>query len=160
MEVYLLAMNFQIERKNMTQQLQLSFDNNLVQQFHDLAENMLVGEKNAMHPREIATHLFIVGSLDTIKRKLRALREMHNSKLCNYDKKILTSNKGYFLAETKSTSEETKKQYSEVAYRKIKAGVKMINEARELLKTAGRDGQVLLNISELTEQIVEISSKL
>lgn len=141
-------------------QLSLSFeDNDLVYRFHDLAEKLMIGEQNAMHAIDVGKCLGLCGTNEYICRKMRALRERHNSNDFPFMKKILSSQNGYYMAETKSTLDETTKQYSVAAYRKIKASVKMLNEARILLKAAGDEGQLRLALTKFTKKINEIGGK-
>lgn len=117
---------------------------------HDFVEKNCIGEKNAMSANALA---FTLGLEST--RTLRTLRAEVNGSLSEFHKKILTSNKGYYVAAAQ-TPEQAYKQYRKVAWRKIHQGLKLLNEGKRLLQTINDDGSVRINISGHRKEIVEI----
>jgi ElaB/YqjD/DUF883 family membrane-anchored ribosome-binding protein len=115
---------------------------------HDFVLQNCLGEANAMKAQELA---FTMGLSST--RELRALRAEVNSAISELHKRILTTNKGYFIA---AADDATKAydQYREAAWRKIKTGVSLIQEGKRLLAAINEDGQVPLEIGKLTPKEV------
>jgi hypothetical protein len=115
---------------------------------HDFVLQNCLGEANAMKAQELA---FTMGLNST--RELRSLRAEVNSAISELHKRILTTNKGYFIA---AADDATKAydQYREAAWRKIKTGVSLIQEGKRLLAAINEDGQVPLEIGKLTPKEV------
>jgi len=116
---------------------------------HDFVLSNCIGEPNAMKADNLC---FLLGIAN---RQLRLLRAEVNGSLAEFHKKILTSNKGYYVAAAQ-TPEQAYKQYRKVAWRKIHQGLKLLNEGKRLLQTINDDGSVRINISGHRKDIVEI----
>ena len=108
---------------------------------HDYLKEHAVGKENAIKAKELCLRLGLTNT-----RTLRSLRAEVNSGISELNKKILTSNDGYFVAGA-ATPEEAYKQYKDSAWRKIKMGVSMIQEGQRLLKMIGEDTQTRLDIT-------------
>lgn len=117
------------------------------------------GEINAMSADTLCFWLGLTtksGASDT--RTLRRLRAEINGENSEIQRKVLTSNNGYYIALAFDT-EHARKQYEKVAWRKIKQGVKYIQEGKRLLEHAELDGQLRLQLTEYMKPIVEIATK-
>jgi len=123
-------------------------------ELHKFLLSRCEGKENSMLAKDVC---FWMGLKDT--RTLRKLREEINSNKSEIQRKVLTSNKGYYIA-TAFTSEEAKQQYIKVAWRKIHSGIAQIREGQQLLKQAGLDGQTKLNLGGYEKEIVEIATRL
>jgi hypothetical protein len=108
---------------------------------HDFLKEHAIGKNNAIKANDLCLKLGL-----TSTRELRKLRAEVNSGISELNKKILTSNNGYFVAGA-TTPEEAYKQYKDSAWRKIKMGVSMIQEGQRLLKMIGEDTQTRLDIT-------------
>lgn len=108
---------------------------------HDFLKEHAIGKNNAIKATDLCLKLGF-----TSTRELRKLRAEVNSGISELNKKILTSNDGYFVAGA-TTPEEAYKQYKDSAWRKIKMGVSMIQEGKRLLKMIGEDTQTRLDIT-------------
>lgn len=120
---------------------------------HDLLKEMCLGEQNAFSADQIVQWLGLEST-----RELRKLRAEINSNTSELHKKCLTSSKGYFIASA-DNPHEAHKQYKKVAWRKIKAGLSMLNEGKQLLEQLGLDEQTRLNLTGSMKEIVEIYNK-
>lgn len=116
---------------------------------HEFLMLMCVGEERAMKAKELISWL---GFPNT--RVLRKYRAEVNSAISDIQRKVLTSNEGYYIAKNDYNAVE---QYKEVAWRKIRAGVNMIQEGKRLLEHSGMDGQLRLKLTEYMKEVIEIS---
>ena len=122
-------------------------------QLHRFMIERCNGEINAMSANDLC---FWLGINNT--RTLRKLRAEINGEHSEIQRKVLTSKNGYYIALAFDT-EHARKQYEKVAWRKIKQGVKYIQEGKRLLEHAELDGQLRLQLTEYMKPIVEIASK-
>ena len=111
---------------------------------------MCVGKKNAMSAEKLCEWL---GYGNT--RTLRNLRQAHNAAASTFHHKILSDKNGYWIVEA-SSPEAAHKQYQNVAWRKIKQGVAMIKEGRELLKSIQLDQTTRLKLTKYMKETVQI----
>ena len=119
---------------------------------HEFLLEYCVGEDNAMHALELGAWIGL--SSKSAQRQVRKLREEINSKVSEIQRKVLTSDKGYYVA----CAEEAMNQYEEVAWRKIRSGVAQIIEGRNLLEHAKMDGQMRLKLTEYMKEFIEIGA--
>lgn len=111
------------------------------------------GELDAMSANDLVMWLSLSST-----RELRYLRAEINAKDSPIQRKVLTSKNGYYIA-LAVDSEDAKKQYRKVGWRKIKQGVKYILEGKGLLEHADLDGQIRFQLTEYMKPIVEIASR-
>ena len=107
---------------------------------HDFMLANCIGETNAMKAQELVFMLGLSGS-----RELRLLRAEVNSGISELHKRILTTNKGYFIASADNAT-KAYDQYREAAWRKIRSGVSLIQEGKRLLAAINEDGQVPIQV--------------
>lgn len=119
-------------------------------QLHNFVENNCIGEENAMQADVLC---FTLGLENT--RQLRKLRAEVNGPLAEFHKRILTSSKGYYVATGKDPL-DAHKQYRQVAWRKIRQGLKLLNEGKILLQSINEDQSIRFNIGGHQKEIVEI----
>jgi len=124
-------------------------------QMHKFLLSVCVGENYAIKGEALAGYLGLKGSKSGVTRTIRKIRAEINSNLSDIQRMVLTSSKGYYVA---SSTANAQKQYKEVAWRKIKQGVSLIQEGKRLLEHSQLDGQTKLKLSEYMKEVVEIGA--
>jgi hypothetical protein len=118
---------------------------------HDYLCENAVGEHNGILARDLVANIIGIDST----RQLRELRNECNSSKSELQRKILTSNKGYYIA----TKEDTIAQYKKARDRKYKMAISLLMEVSQYDKSMKLDGQLRLQLTRDMKDIVEIAGE-